>query len=314
MAAADGAHEVARVTDPLSVLSVLHGVIDVDGGVLHLPECLHLVDVVETGHEAVHDKLVGALILAHDVGLPVQEVGRHLAVPALPPHLIRGVRHTLAVIEIFPAVDVHAPVVQSPAAVQFFQVATELLLDILAEALEVVGVVNLARLHLVVHLIADDGGVLGVVLHHLADDALRVAAIGGVQQVHVLSDAVVALSAVPRLRQHLGVLRCQPRGNAVGRCAEDDLDARLVQRVNDAVHPGELKLPVLRLEERPCRFAHAHHRQSSLLHQPDVFVEPVRRRVFRIVRSTVQRFVKLVNLVLSLGRSRHCEQPSSYHQ
>ena len=71
VAAADSTHEVTRVTDPLSVLSVLHCIIDIDGRVLHLSERLHLVDVVETGHEAVHDKLVGALILAHDVRLPV---------------------------------------------------------------------------------------------------------------------------------------------------------------------------------------------------------------------------------------------------
>ena len=279
MASADGAHIVTGIAYLLAILLVLHVVIHIDGGVLHLSEGLHLVDGREPRHEAVHHELVSPLVFIHNIHLPVQEISRHLAVPTLPPHLIRRVGHTLAVVEVLPGVDVHAPVVQSPAAIQLLQVALELTLDILTEALEVVRVVDAARLHLVIHLIADDSGVLGKVLHHFADDALTVFPIGGVVDVHVLADAVVALPAFNGLRQNLWVFAGQPRGDAVGRCAEDHLDARLLHLVEDAVHPGELKLSVLRFEERPCGFSHAHHRQSCLLHQPNVLVQSVCWRV-----------------------------------
>ena len=192
----NGTHEVARIAYPGTILLILHVVIDVDGRIFHLAEGLHLVDVAEIRHEAMEDKLIGTTIFVDDIDLPVEEVGGHLAVPAFPPHLVRGVGHTFAVVEVLPFVDVHAPVVEAPATVEFLEVAVELLLDVFAETLKKVGVVDVACLDFVVHLIADDGGMLGKVLHHLADDAFAVTQIGGVLEVHVLTDAVVTLLVV----------------------------------------------------------------------------------------------------------------------
>ena len=196
----DRAHIVAGIANPRTVLLILHVIIDIDGRILHLSERLNLVDVGKARHETMSDELIRAAILVDDVYLPVQEVGRHLAVPAFPPHLIGRIGHALAVIEVFPAVNVHAPIVQSPATVEFLEVTLEFLLDIVAETLEIIGIVDVTGFHLIIHLIADDGRMLGEVLHHLADDTFAVTEIGRVLQIHVLPDAVVALSAIPCLR------------------------------------------------------------------------------------------------------------------
>ena len=249
----------------------------------------------------MEDKLIGTTIFVDDIDLPVEEVGGHLAVPAFPPHLVRGVGHTLAVVEILPFVDVHTPVVEAPTTVEFLEVAVELLLDVFAEALKIVGVVDVACLDFVVHLIADDGRMLGEVLHHLTDDAFAVTQVGGVLEVHVLTDAVVTLLVVDGVRQHFGMLGSHPRGDGVGGCAKDDLEAGSVQLVEDAVHPCEFELSVLRFEERPGGFADTHYGKSCLFHQTDVFVKTVGGGVLAVIGSSIEGLFERLGLCSCRG-------------
>ena len=308
MATAHHTHEVARIADPHPILSILHGVIDIDGGILHLSHRLHLVDIGKSRHETVGDKLIRTFILVDQIDLPVEEIGCYLAVPSFPPDLVGGIGHPFPVVEIFPFVDVHAPIVQSPTSVEFFQIPLELLTDIGLEAFEIVGIVNASRLHLVIHLITDDGRMLGKVRHHASDDAFAIDPIGRVVDIHVLADAIIALSAIHGLRQHFGMLLCQPGGNGVGGGSQDDLNTCLVHGIQNTVHPGELKDTILRLKERPGRFAHPDNSHSGLFHQADIFVQTVGGRIFRIVGGPIERLAELIDLFLIV---RLCQETAS---
>ena len=71
------------------------------------------------------------------------------------------------------------------------------------------------------------------------------------------------------------MLPVKPRWYRVSRRAQDDLDPRLVHAVENALHPVELKLAVARLPTAPCGFPHPDHGDAGLLHQLDVFVQPI---------------------------------------
>jgi len=78
------AHKVARAGNGLSVLIILHIVIDINGRVLHLLKTLHLIDILERGHKAMRDKLIGPFIGLHQIGLPVQKPGNPMPFKPLP--------------------------------------------------------------------------------------------------------------------------------------------------------------------------------------------------------------------------------------
>ena len=82
-----------------------------------------------------------------------------------------------------------------------------------------------------------------------------------------------------------------PRGNGVGRRAEDDLDAGLAHGIDDAIHPRVIELAVFGLPEAPCGLAHANDVEAGGLHEGDIFFEAgslVARHVLVVVGGAVE--------------------------
>ena len=85
--------------------------------------------------EVLRDELVGAAVFADQSGLPGEKVGDAHLLPARPLQLVSGADGAVAGGHVFPAVDVLAPVVESPGFVEVVGGA-ELLLEVIDEANE----------------------------------------------------------------------------------------------------------------------------------------------------------------------------------
>jgi hypothetical protein len=184
------AGEVALLGLKRSVEVVLDAVVDVVGDdVERFGDC-GLVDV-HLHHAAVvlGDELIGAAIGADESGLPCEEVGDAHLLPAGPLEFIAGAGGAVGGGHVFPAVDVLAPVVEEPCFVERVG-GDELLLEVVDEAGEDVGIEGAVGAGFVVDLPADDGGVVFVMADHVGDKALGVEAIDGIVGVHVLAHAV----------------------------------------------------------------------------------------------------------------------------
>ncbi len=72
-----------------------------------------------------------------------------------------------------------------------------------------------------------------------------VEAVGGVDDVHDLARAILALS-VRRDREHARVELDEPAGHRVGRRADDDIDAGTLRGIKRTVHIGEVEYTRLR--------------------------------------------------------------------
>jgi hypothetical protein len=99
----------------------------------------------------------------------------------------------------------------------------------------------------VVDLIADDGGIVFVVLENFADHALAVEAIGGIGEVGILAQAVVKILAAEPGDDDLGMLLIHPRGNGVGRRAQDHFNSGGVHFLDNAIHPRVFETSIFRL-------------------------------------------------------------------
>ena len=272
---------------------------------------LEFVDVGMHGSgEVLRDELVGAAVFADERGLPGEEVGDAHLLPARPLELVSGADGAVAGGHVLPAVDVLAPVVEAPGFVEGVGGA-ELLLEVIDEADEDVVVGGVVGVGFVVDLPADDGGVVAVVLDHVADEALGVVAIDGAVDVHVLAHAVEGFGAAKRAGEDFGMRVVQPGGDGVGGRAHDDLDAGLAHGIDDAVHPGVFEVAVFRLPEAPGGFAHAHDGEAGLLHQGDVFVEALVGVVFAVVGGAVKDGGEVRRLREAGARLRRAQKEAS---
>ena len=180
---------------------VLRAVVDVVGGNVEGRGDGLFVHVV-AHHAAVvgGDELAGRGALAHQRGLPVEKVGdAHLA-PARPLQLVAGALRAVAGGQVFPGVQVLAPVVEEPGLAERFG-RDEFLFKIMLKADEDVGIGGVVAGGFVVELPADDGGVVFVVGDDVADEPLGIEAVGGRVGVHVLAHAVGVRSAAAEGRQ-----------------------------------------------------------------------------------------------------------------
>ena len=236
---------------------------------------LHAVGVATPFEvEVVGDELVVMRVFAHDVGLPLQE-GAHLVAAELVEFaaqgLVDGGGH---VREVLPGVDAVGPVVEAEVVVELVQIAVELLAQILDEqALHVIGD-GIVVFRLVVHLVADDGRMVGDVGDELADHTFAVEAVGGVDDVHDLARAILALS-VRRDREHARVELDEPAGHRVGRRADDDIDAGTLRGVERTVHIGEVEYTRLRFAGAPRGFGDADDVQPRSLHHFHILIDAV---------------------------------------
>jgi len=297
-----GAGHVAAEGDLLAGQVVLGGVVDVHAGDVHGGRGLEVVDgrlhavgvSAPFEVEVVGDELVVMRVFAHDVGLPLQE-GAHLVAAELVEFaaqgLVDGGGH---VREVLPGVDAVGPVVEAEVVVELVQIAVELLPQVLDEqALHVLGD-GIVVFRLVVHLVADDGRMVGDVGDELADHAFAVEAVGGVDDVHDLACAVFALAARGD-REHARVEFDEPAGHRVG--ADDDVDAGAVGCVERAVHVGEVEYARLRFAGAPCGFGDADDVQSRSLHHRHVLIDAVNalhHEIFVVICGAEQNVVCLV--------------------
>src|SRR5689334_19440321 len=109
-----------------------------------------------------------------------------------------------------------------------------------------------------------------VMTDHLANHALGVFEEHRMRDVHVLPDAVRGFLSSKPGYQDLGMLMVEPRWDRIGRCAENHADARLVQAIDNPIHPCEFKLAIARFPTRPGGLAEADYGHPGLLHQLDV--------------------------------------------
>ncbi len=227
----------------------------------------------------------------------MQEVrDAHLA-PTRPLQLVAGALCAIARGQVLPGVNVLAPVVEEPSLAQRFGRA-ELLFKVVSEADEDIAIGGVVAGCFVVELPADDGGVVLVVGHDVADETLGIKTIGRRVGVHILAHAVGALHAGTAehatgqaIGQDLRMLVGHPGGNGVGRCSKNHLDAGLSHRVDDAIHPRVIKLTVGRLPEAPGGFAHANDVDAGGFHQGYILVEAgglISGHVFVVVGGAIE--------------------------
>ena len=261
-----------------SVVVVLGAVVDVVGRDVEEAGNRLFVDVA-LHHAAIvgGDKLARRGALAHQPGLPVEEVGHAHLAPARPLQFVAGALRALAGGQVFPGVQVLAPVVQEPGFAEGLRRA-EFLFEVVLEADEDVAIGGVVAGGFIVELPADDGGVVFIVRDDVADEPLGVEAVSGRIGVHVLPHAVGAghgraAVGTESIREDLRVLMGHPHRDGIRGRAEDDLDAGLAHSVDDAIHPPIVEVAVFGLPQAPGGLAHAHDVEARGLHQGDIFVE-----------------------------------------
>ena len=115
-----------------------------------------------------------------------------------------------------------------------------------------------------------------------ADDPLRMLPEIRIEKVIILAGAVVSGDFRRRISRSIGIIErggdpvmshhnfwmllVKPGRDGIRGCAENGFDARSVQAVEDALHPGKLKITIARLPCAPGRFAYPDHSDPRLLH------------------------------------------------
>ena len=176
---------------------ILRAVVDVVGGNVEGGSDGLFVDVV-VHHAAVvgGDELAGAGALADEGRLPMEKVGNAHLAPARPLKFVAGALRAVAGGQVFPCVQILAPVVEEPGLAERFG-RDEFLFEIVLEADEDVGIGGFVAGGFVVDLPADDVWVVFVVGNDVADEALGIEAVGRRIGVHVLAHAVGVLDGGP---------------------------------------------------------------------------------------------------------------------
>ena len=304
LAVLGGAGHVAAEGDLLAGQVVFGRVVDVHAGDVHCGRGLEVVDgrlhavgvSAPFEIEVVGDELVVMRVFAHDVGLPLQE-GAHLIAAELVEFAAQGlVDGGSHVREVLPGVDAVGPVVEAEVVVELVQIAVELLMQILDEqTLHVVGH-GIVVLGFIIDLVADHRRMVGNVGDQLADHALTVETVGGVDDVHDLAGAVLAF-AVRSDREHARIDFDEPARHRVGWSADDDIDTDTLCRVESTIHIGEVERTRLRFAGAPCGFGNTDNVQSRFLHHPHVFIDTVdafHHEVLVVICGTEKNVICLV--------------------
>src|SRR5262249_26806737 len=85
-----------------------------------------------------------------------------------------------------------------------------------------------------------------------------------------------------------------PRRYRIGWRSENHPDARLMKAIEDALHPGKLKVSILWLPTAPGGLPDSHDVNPGLAHQFDVSIEPLGRHVLRVICDAVEDRFHLV--------------------
>ena len=137
---------------------------------------------------------------------------------------------------------------------------------------------------------------VGNVGDQLADHAFTVETVGGIDDVHDLTCAILAFT-VRGDCEHARVKLDEPARHCVGRGAYDDVDARALCCVECAVNVSEVEYARLRFAGAPRGFGDANDVQSRFLHHPHVFIDAVdafHHEVLVVICGTEKNVICLV--------------------
>src|SRR5215469_3768113 len=137
----------------------------------------------------------------------------------------------------------------------------------------------------------------------LSDDSFGMFAKIWIQEIIVLAYAVIprrefaGIGWIIRIVERRGgpsmsnqdfrMLFIKPCRNGIGGCAQNGFDAGLVQAIEHALHPRELKLAIAQLPAAPGGLPDPNDSDSRFLHQLNIFVETIVRHILRVVSDTV---------------------------
>ena len=238
--------------------------------------------------EIVSDKLVLALVFAHQARLPGKKPRDQSAAEFFEFAAEAGVDRARHVGEILPIGERVAPIVQPERGVECLHGA-EFFLEVLHKPTLHPLPRHAVVFGLVVQLIAYDGGMILDVLHQSADGALAVKEIVLVGDVHLLASTVF-LPALGGGDHDVRVLFDHPCRDGIRRRADNDADPRLAHGAQNAVQMSEIELAVARFGGAPRRFEHPHDVDARPLHHLHVLLQPFVRHVFVVIRDPVTEF------------------------
>ena len=175
-----------------------------------------------------------------------------------------------------------APEMRAPGAIDLVEAAVPRLQPRLKAGAALVAATIVAA-ELVVDLPADDAGMIGIVLAHLADDALGEPTIVRVGKAIVTAAAPDGPRAVGLLRQRLRIFLRQPGGHDRRRRADDDLHVVLLGQFEPAIEPAEVELAFARLEQHPGKLGDADDVEARVLHHLQIGFPALLGPMFGIV-------------------------------
>ena len=232
--------------------------------------------------EILGHKLVFSAILPDDPCLPLQEAIHQGSLVFLKLCAQASVDRSPHIRKILPRVDPIAPVVQTKFMVHRIQVILKLLPQILHKALLDIFSCRSIVLCLIVQLKTDHTATVRRVLHQLPDYTFRVKQIDRIGNVHNLTRPIDALSLFRR-GKHLGIRLHHPCRHRIGGRSDDHGDPRLLHGVQNPLHMGKIKHPILRLTGAPGGFRDPHNIDPGRLHHLHIFFQTVHRKILLVI-------------------------------
>ena len=244
---------------PRPIQMILRPVIRIVGHHIQRLRNLQFVDIhLHHGAIVLRHKLIRPPTLPHQRSLERKIVRHPHLLPSRPLQLVAGAGRVVARGHVLPVIHILTPVVQEPRLVERLRRA-KLLFQVADEAVKDIRIRSPVRSRLVINLPADYGRIIFIMRDHVRNDALRIEAELRIIRIHILPHPIAHRRTAQRTCIELRMSLRHPSRHGVGRRPHDHFNARVPHRIDDAIHPRILELPVGGLPQAPCRFAHANH-------------------------------------------------------
>ena len=203
-----------------------------------------------------------------------------------------------------------APEIETPAMVEL-RYCSELLPQPPLESLHTgrAVAVGILRHQLVVNLVADDMGIVPVVISHRLGDVFAQSAIARAIHAVVASSSELAPPSIGMELVDVRVLVHDPLRGRGRRSAQQGTNAMLSKRFHRMVEPREVKSALLLFHPDPGKLGHSYQSHPRLLHQLRIFQDTFRRNVFGIVGCSKLKIHGYALNATSPGKSRDQEPP-----
>ncbi len=232
----------------------------------------------------MRDELALPRMIANQSRLPRKILGHQASLKLGEGRGDAGIDRAIHGWKVCPVIDPVAPVIEAELLVHGGEIGVALSHPLYKGGLHV-GAARVVCLGLIVHLVADDRGMIFDMVDQGDDDLLRSLPKRRIRNVHVLAAAVFGRS-LGSDDENLRMLPCQPRGDRIGRRSHDDLDAGLVHGGEHAIYVAKVEDAWLRFQRAPGRLGDAHNGDPGGLHHAHVFIQTVCRGVLLVVGGT----------------------------